>query len=142
MSKNDLVRIEWWTGDVSFVPRDEYNDIMREHEQIKKREQRAREYAKKHGLTFASFEECRDVADNSVSVHDVTEKNSLLDLLHKAKRLLTDGERELTDALYSDEDELSVRQFAEETGWSKSTIHTRHHEVIEKLRKLMDIDKL
>ena len=143
MSDKDMVRVNWTTGDVSFVPRAEFNETMREYQQEQKRKQRAKKYAKKHperALTEVSLDEGRYVA--GTSIEDVTEKNSLLDLLQKAKQLLTDGERDLIDALYSDEDEVSIRQLAKEIGWSKSTIHTRHHEVIEKLRKLMDIDKL
>ena len=78
----------------------------------------------------------------SETTHDIVEKNDLLDLLHKTKRMLSDYERELIDALYSDEDEVSMRQFAKDIGRPKSTVSEHHHAVIEKLRNLMGIEKL
>ena len=78
----------------------------------------------------------------SETTHDIVEKNDLFDLLHKAKRMLSDYERELIDALYSDEDEVSVRQLAKDIGRPKSSVSEHHHAVIEKLRNLMGIEKL
>ena len=80
-----------------------------------------------------------DFADEAESVEDSLVKKVLIEKLREVLDELPDDERELIDALFFSNggDGMTEREYAKQTGLSKTAIHARKEKILAKLKKLL-----
>ena len=77
------------------------------------------------------------IADqNQLSTEEQVELRLLTEKLRDCLDMLSDGERELIQALFYDN--LSERELSRKTGFHNMTIHNRKVRILKKLKKLME----
>ncbi len=119
------------------------SDVYKAYHSTKRSEKTLNEKDERNGLVSYNALDTADILGEEIvydaealSVENIAVNNVLCDKLRRCLDMLPEKERELIKALYFEE--LSERQFAEQTGNHYMTIHNRKVRILRKLKIMMD----